>query len=207
MSLTVTKLGDDLYTATTTAPYEPWSTSEPLSRERLRLELAGRGVHPIDAVETIDRLDPLEMQVPPERYPGLRAHALRADYSFLWDHPIQQVAMEQIVGGMPVTVHARADGAASVWLGKGGGYVEGDEKIPAIRRAALEAIERAKAAQQVFRATISVNLPSPGEVYFYLRTGGDQDCLSAGKPTRPGGDAAREFSKSNGASTDTLPRV
>jgi hypothetical protein len=60
MAIKVTKISDDLYTATATPPevQEEWSTIEPLSARRLIKELSNRGGHSTDIADAMNEQDP-----------------------------------------------------------------------------------------------------------------------------------------------------
>jgi hypothetical protein len=67
-----------------------------------------------------------------------------------------------------VTVLAAADGAASLYLSSGGGYIGGAQKYPAIREAALSAVRIADALRAHFVTAPDQALPSGDEIFFYI---------------------------------------
>ncbi len=83
----------------------------------------------------------------------------------------QAVFMDWNLGNGTATVLAAADGSASVYLSSGGGYIGGGQKFPAIRNAALRAIQIAASQLSHFKSTETIDLPPAGDVFFYLTTG------------------------------------
>jgi hypothetical protein len=81
------------------------------------------------------------------------------------------VLMDWHVDKGTVTVTASANGAASVYLSSGGGFIGGSEKIPSIREAALHAVSLATSLRFHFVPTETTPLPSLGDVTFYMTTG------------------------------------
>lgn len=61
MTISVTKVADDLYTANATPPEveEQWSTVEPMHGRELTRELTERGAHQTDIGDAMYRQDPL----------------------------------------------------------------------------------------------------------------------------------------------------
>jgi hypothetical protein len=118
------------------------------------------------------------MSTPPKAdpaiYPKLREHALlHVRLNNLPDDSVHSVLMDWRVGNGTTTVLAAADGTASVYLSSGGGYLGGAQKYPAMRNAALEAVRLATGLFPQFNPTESLNLPTTGEVFFYLTTSKD----------------------------------
>ncbi|MFZ0031449.1 MAG: hypothetical protein WAK84_06220 [Candidatus Cybelea sp.] len=74
------------------------------------------------------------------------------------------------VSGGTYSVVAMIGGAASIYLGSGGGYIGGGEGHEAIKRAAMNAVEVARGVANQMRATRDYPLPRPGYVQFYVLT-------------------------------------
>ena len=106
----------------------------------------------------------------PAIYRKLRDRMLQSRQHGFEPAAVQSVLMDWHVGNGTVTVFAAADGTASIYLSSGGGYIGGGEKYPAIRDAAQQAVRLATALSPHFKPTESVDLPPPGEVFFYLTT-------------------------------------
>jgi len=107
----------------------------------------------------------------PAIYAQMRRLALETRPSKLVRDTVHLVLMDWHVDKGTVTAVAAADGAASLYLSSGGGYIGGSEKIPALREAALHAVTLANSLRLYFEATESNTLPALGDVTFYLTTG------------------------------------
>jgi hypothetical protein len=117
------------------------------------------------------------MSTPPKADPAiyrkLRDDMLPSTQPGFEPSAVQKVLMDWNVGNGTTTVLAAADGTASVYLSSGGGYLGGGQKYPAIRNAALEAVRLATGLFPHFKPTESLNLPTAGEIFFYLTTSKD----------------------------------
>jgi hypothetical protein len=78
------------------------------------------------------------------------------------------ILMDWLVTNGSVTVLAHVDGTASIYLSSGGGYIGGSQSYPAIRQAALYAMDVAARAILHATPTKDRSLPAPGEVRFYF---------------------------------------
>ncbi|MGD0366957.1 MAG: hypothetical protein ABSA94_05845 [Acidobacteriaceae bacterium] len=107
----------------------------------------------------------------PAFYSQMRRHALEMRLPSIARNAVQIVLMDWHVDRGTVTVLASADGAASLYLSSGGGYVGGSEKFPSIRAAALHAVAVATSLQNHFDPTETSPLPTLGDVTFYITTG------------------------------------
>jgi hypothetical protein len=81
------------------------------------------------------------------------------------------VLMDMPVTSGTATIAAFADGTASIYISKGGGYLGGSQTYPAIREAGLRFIATARKFQAQMRVTQQFPLPEHGEVIFYVATG------------------------------------
>lgn len=107
----------------------------------------------------------------PAIYPKLREHALlRIRLNNLSGDSVHSVLMDWNVSNGTATVLAAADGTASVYLSSGGGFLGGGQKYPELRNAALHAVHLATDLFKYFNATETIDLPVPGDVFFYLTT-------------------------------------
>ena len=79
------------------------------------------------------------------------------------------VVMDWGVDRGTATVMALSDGSASIYLSGGGGYIGGQNQ-EAVKGAALNAIQVAWRYPSQMRKTSDYNLPTAGEVIFYLLT-------------------------------------
>src|ERR1700761_6513254 len=77
----------------------------------------------------------------PAIYPKLREHMLQLRLPNLPDGAIHAVLMDWPVTNGMMTALAATDGTASLYLSSGGGFLGGGQKYPAIREAALNAVE------------------------------------------------------------------
>jgi hypothetical protein len=119
----------------------------------------------------------------------MRRHALELQLPQVTRDGVHVVLMDWHVDKGTVTVVAAADGAASVYLSSGGGFIGGSEKVPAIREAALHAVSLATGLRFHFVPTESTPLPSLGDVTFYLTTGTDvRRAVAAESKLRAGAD-------------------
>lgn len=123
----------------------------------------------------------------PSNYLKMRGQALQFRLPGLKENVIHTVLMDWFVGNGTATVVAVADGAASVYLSSGGGFIGGSESNPALRETALEAVKIASRQRPLFRPIDDAVLPAPKEVLFYLTTSAgihvakaDEDNLTAG---------------------------
>jgi hypothetical protein len=106
----------------------------------------------------------------PAIYPKLREHVLQRPLSELADGAIDAVLMDWPGKNSMTTTLAAADGTASIYLSGGGGYLGGGQQYPAIRQAALNAVRIAASLQGYFQPTATHDLPSAGEIFFYVTT-------------------------------------
>jgi hypothetical protein len=107
----------------------------------------------------------------PAIYSQMRRQALEIRLPKLGRDAVHVVLMDWLVEKGTATVVAAADGAASLYLSSGGGFIGGSETFSAIREAALHAVKVATGVQFHFERTESTPLPSLGDVNFYLTTG------------------------------------
>jgi hypothetical protein len=103
-------------------------------------------------------------------YRRLRDQMLQSNQPGFEPDAVQAVFMDWNIGNGTATVLAAADGSASVYLSSGGGYIGGGQKYPAIRDAALHAVQIAASLLSQFKSTETIDLPPADEVYFYLKT-------------------------------------
>ena len=108
----------------------------------------------------------------PAIYSQMRRQALETRLPNLPRGTVHTVVMDWHVDRGTVTVLAAADGAASLYLSSGGGIVGASEKVPAIREAALHAVQLANSLKFHFERTQTTPLPALGDVNFYLTTSG-----------------------------------
>jgi len=106
----------------------------------------------------------------PANYRKLRDHMLRSKQPGFEPDAVEAVLMDWNLGNGTATVLAAADGSASVDLSSGGGYIGGGQKYRAIRNAALHAVQIAASLLSQFKSTETIDLPSSGAVFFYLKT-------------------------------------
>jgi hypothetical protein len=107
----------------------------------------------------------------PVIYPKLREHALlKIRLKDLSGDSVHSVLMDWNVSNGTATVFAAADGTASLYLSSGGGFLGGGQKYPVIRNAALHAVQLATDLFPHFKTTETIELPPPGDVFFYLTT-------------------------------------
>ena len=78
--------------------------------------------------------------------------------------------MDWNVSNGSATTFAAADGSASIYLSSGGGFIGGGQKYPAIRSAALHAVQIATSLFSQFKSIETIDLPPAGDVFFYLKT-------------------------------------
>jgi hypothetical protein len=109
----------------------------------------------------------------PAIYSQMRRTALEAQLPKVARDAVHVVVMDWHVDKGTVTVVAAADGAASLYLSSGGGYIGGSEKAATIREAALHAVALATSLRVHFERTESTPLPSLGDVTFYVTTGAE----------------------------------
>ena len=107
----------------------------------------------------------------PAFYSQMRRQALEARLPNMGRGAVHLVLMDWHVDRGTVTVAAAADGAASLYLSSGGGFLGGSEKVPSIREAALHAVALANSLRLHFEQTEMSPLPALGDVTFYLTTG------------------------------------
>lgn len=125
----------------------------------------------------------------PAFYSQMRRHALEMRLPNMARDAVQIVLMDWHVDRGTVTVLAAADGAASLYLSSGGGYIGGSEKFPSIRAAALHAVSVSTSLQNHFDPTESSPLPTLGDVTFYITTGeGVRRAVAAEVKLRTGSD-------------------
>ncbi|MGD1061884.1 MAG: hypothetical protein ABR860_01375 [Terracidiphilus sp.] len=103
-------------------------------------------------------------------YRKLRDQMLQSKQPGFEPDAVQAVFMDWNIGNGTATVLAAADGSASVYLSSGGGYIGGGQKYPAIRDAALHAVQIAASLFSQFKSTETIDLPPADEVFFYLKT-------------------------------------
>ena len=107
----------------------------------------------------------------PAVYSQMRRMALETRLPHLPRGAVHLVLMDWHVDRGTVTVLASADGAASLYLSSGGGFIGGSERVPSIRDAALHAVSLANSLKFHFERTDTTPLPALGDVNFYLTTG------------------------------------
>jgi hypothetical protein len=106
----------------------------------------------------------------PAIYRKLRDQMLQSEQPGFEPDAVQAVFMDWNIGNGTATVLAAADGSASVYLSSGGGYIGGGQKYPAIRNAALHAVQIAASLLSQFKSTETIDLPPADDVFFYLKT-------------------------------------
>jgi hypothetical protein len=106
----------------------------------------------------------------PAIYRKLRDQMLQSVQPGFEPDAVQAVFMDWNIGNGTATVLAAADGSASVYLSSGGGYIGGGQKYPAIRNAALHAVQIAASLLSQFKSTETIDLPPADDVFFYLKT-------------------------------------
>ena len=119
------------------------------------------------------------MNVPPEKamevYLGLRTQALTSTSAKIGlknigpDDPIA-VLMDLNTGARNATVAAFADGAASIYISNGGGFIGGGQNYPSVHEAGQNFIAAARRVRPRMQKTQNYSLPQKGEVFFYLIT-------------------------------------
>jgi hypothetical protein len=114
---------------------------------------------------------PRSRKADPAIYSQMRRMALETRLPDVPRGTVHMVLMDWHVDRGTVTVLASADGAASLYLSSGGGFIGGSEKVPAIREAALHAVALANSLRLHFERTETTPLPALGDVNFYLTTG------------------------------------
>jgi len=125
----------------------------------------------------------------PAIYSQMRRVALETQITSVTRDGVHVVLMDWHVDKGTVTVVAAADGAASLYLSSGGGYIGGSEKVPAIREAALHAVSLATGLRFHFEHTDTSPLPSLGDVTFYITTvAGVSRAVAAEARLRAGAD-------------------
>lgn len=124
-------------------------------------------------------------------YADLRGRALAVTPSDLALHVNAEdtwgVLMDVPVSGATATVVAFADGAASIYLSSGGGFIGGGE-APSIAMAAKQLLKAANQARDAFSPATTHPLPEPGRIRFYAHVGNvvrtaeaSEDELQAGR--------------------------
>ena len=106
----------------------------------------------------------------PAIYPKLRERVLRSGFPNVANYSIQTVLMDCSITNGTFSVLAIVDGSASIYLSSGGGFIGGGQKYPAIREAALHAIQLATSLESHFQKTETIDLPARGDIFFYLTT-------------------------------------
>jgi len=104
----------------------------------------------------------------PAIYPKLRENALKIRLANLANNSVHAILMDWNVPNGTVTVLAAADGTASMYLSSGGGFLGGGQKYPAIREAALHAVNLAMQLSSLFQMAETIDLPPQGDIFFYL---------------------------------------
>ncbi len=117
--------------------------------------------------------------VPPEKamqvYLGLRTQALTSTSAKIGlknigpDDPLA-VLMDLNTGARNVTIAAFADGAASIYISNGGGFIGGGQNYPSVHEAGQNLIAVARRFRPRMQKTQDYPLPQKGEVFFYLIT-------------------------------------
>jgi hypothetical protein len=107
----------------------------------------------------------------PATYAMLRRHSLETRLPHVPPRAIQSVIMDFHVDHGTVTVVASIDGAASLYISSGGGFLGGSQRYPSIREAALHAVSLATTMQCHFEPTETSALPPLGDVTFYVTSG------------------------------------
>jgi hypothetical protein len=136
----------------------------------------------------------------PAIYPKLREHVLQLRIPNLADGAVHAVLMDWPVTNGMMTALAAADGTASIYLSSGGGYLGGGQRYPAIRQAAITAVNIADRLSSHFQPASTHDFPPAGEIFFYITTnegvrftGATEAALRARKsPLGPLGAAMQE---------------
>src|SRR5262245_32711216 len=106
-------------------------------------------------------------------YSGLRAQALSMAPSEVGvtasEVEVWGILMDLPVSGATATVVAFADGAASIYLSSGGGFIGGAREP--VRRSGEAFLAEAKRVRTSFTSAGEYPLPSAGKVRFYVRLG------------------------------------
>lgn len=117
--------------------------------------------------------------VPPEKamevYLGLRNQALTSTSAKIGlknigpDDPIA-VLMDLNTGARNATIAVFADGAASIYISNGGGFIGGGQDYPSVHEAGQNFIAVACRFRPRMQKAQNYSLPQKGEIFFYLIT-------------------------------------
>jgi hypothetical protein len=114
------------------------------------------------------------MSTPPKPDPAiylkLRANALQAPFPQAAGDSIQLVLMDWHLATGTSTVLVASDGTASIYLSNGGGFIGAGQKSKTVHALAIAAVELARSLASHCVPTNSIDLPPPGQVFFYLRS-------------------------------------
>ena len=106
----------------------------------------------------------------PAIYQKLRANALQLRIPNGEGDSIDLVLMDWHLGSGTSTVLVASDGTASIYLSSGGGFIGAGQKSKTVHAIAIEAIQLARSLAFHCALTETIELPPPGEVFFYLRS-------------------------------------
>ena len=111
-----------------------------------------------------------------ETYLGLRQQALTGSSAKMGQpatigpNDTWAVLMDIPISPGTATIVAFADGTASIYLSKGGGYLGGSQKYSSIREAGQKTIAIARRFQPTMQKTHPFPLPKQGQIIFYVVT-------------------------------------
>ena len=130
----------------------------------------------------------------PANYSKRREYALAKQYAEGLRPSVQIVLMDWNTPTGVATVLAAFDGAASVYMSDGHEFVGGGKSAGSIRDSSLQAIEIAGRSLGVFQPATTTQLPEPGEVCFYIRSGAELlRAVATDKTLRLGTDALTDL--------------
>ncbi|HEY4355412.1 MAG TPA: hypothetical protein VGN16_06675 [Acidobacteriaceae bacterium] len=122
-------------------------------------------------------------------YPKLREHMMNLRVPGISAGSVHAVLMDWPIPKGMITVLAGADGAASIYLSSGGGFIGGGQKPGVLQDSAKRAVDLATALLPEAAPVESRDLPPAGTVYFWITTGesvrrvaAQEDDLKKGKP-------------------------
>lgn len=128
-------------------------------------------------------------KVDPAIYPKLRRQTLEMRLPLVGKDAVQLVLMDWNLGSGMATAVAAADGTASLFLSRGGGFLAGSAQHPSLRTAALHAVALATSLLSLFDPADGFPLPDQGAVTFYVTTGaGVLTAVAAEARLRAGAD-------------------
>ena len=109
-------------------------------------------------------------KVDPALYPKLREHMMNLRVPGLAAGSVHAVLMDWPIPKGIITVLAGADGAASIYLSSGGGFIGGGQKPGVLQESAKRAVDLAAALLPEAAPAESRDLPPLGTVYFWITT-------------------------------------